>query len=480
MNLHRNRTALALKPDHAKRVYDPSAFFFAIGAGAVFLVGGVDDLVAPWRASLLAVLAGILFIAGSERFLRYREAAWFVGPAFLGVAAYFLWNRILVGDTVLWADLGVFALLLGFEAWSRFGAIPGPVKDTKWQAIAGGLSAVFFVVAMMPWLSVTFRINDGWLYLGGIFGLALFGYGVAVRSKLLTASSLLYQVVAVGTLVLGKWIGSMEGALYWPLVFVVAQIVLIEQASRLPRIGSRLTSLRKRIATTGLLALDLLAIVATWFLALEYVDVAWQPLVLVGAGAVVLGSTRQVLDHRVLTAIAFGVIGTGTMVRLMAESPSGTVALYFGALGLLGFQQLYRFVGAPERVLPGEIGMFSSGAITERRTNLYHFVQWAAVLAGTGLLWALVSMDVADGLITVSWAILAFVLFAAGLAMKERSFRFVSLGLLAAALVRVLTIDVWKLEAVPRILSFIAIGVVLLVLGFVYNRFQATLKRYFQ
>ena len=39
-------------------------------------------------------------------------------------------------------------------------------------------------------------------------------------------------------------------------------------------------------------------------------------------------------------------------------------------------------------------------------------------------------------------------------------------------------IDVWKLETLYRILSFMALGIVLLVLGFIYNKYQEKLKEW--
>jgi uncharacterized membrane protein len=41
-----------------------------------------------------------------------------------------------------------------------------------------------------------------------------------------------------------------------------------------------------------------------------------------------------------------------------------------------------------------------------------------------------------------------------------------------------MVIDVWKLETLYRILSFMALGVVLLVLGFIYNRYQEKIREW--
>ena len=52
------------------------------------------------------------------------------------------------------------------------------------------------------------------------------------------------------------------------------------------------------------------------------------------------------------------------------------------------------------------------------------------------------------------------------------------LAILTCALGRVVIVDVWRLETVYRILSFAALGVVLLVLGFIYNKYQEKLRQW--
>jgi uncharacterized membrane protein len=42
----------------------------------------------------------------------------------------------------------------------------------------------------------------------------------------------------------------------------------------------------------------------------------------------------------------------------------------------------------------------------------------------------------------------------------------------------VFVFDVWKLETIHRILSFMALGVVLLVLGFIYNKYQDKIRQW--
>ena len=80
--------------------------------------------------------------------------------------------------------------------------------------------------------------------------------------------------------------------------------------------------------------------------------------------------------------------------------------------------------------------------------------------------------------LTASWSGLALALFACGMALHERMYRWLGLGVLAAALGRVVVFDVWKLETTYRILSFMALGIVLLVLGYIYNKYQETIRQW--
>ncbi len=60
--------------------------------------------------------------------------------------------------------------------------------------------------------------------------------------------------------------------------------------------------------------------------------------------------------------------------------------------------------------------------------------------------------------------------------LHERMYRWLGLAGLAAALGRIVIFDVWKLETNYRVLSFLALGVVLIVLGYVYTRYQDKIR----
>ncbi len=104
------------------------------------------------------------------------------------------------------------------------------------------------------------------------------------------------------------------------------------------------------------------------------------------------------------------------------------------------------------------------------------------VIVGGLTLWLFLSRNVlqhASGFyLTACWSALALVLFGFGLLVRERMYRWLGLGVLACALGRVVLFDVWKLDTVFRILSFMALGIALLILGFIYNKYQEKFKEW--
>ncbi|MDB6122899.1 MAG: Membrane protein-like protein [Pedosphaera sp.] len=109
-------------------------------------------------------------------------------------------------------------------------------------------------------------------------------------------------------------------------------------------------------------------------------------------------------------------------------------------------------------------------------------VHAGTMILGGLCLWLFLSrwvLTTADGFyLTATWSGWALVLFIAGIVLRERVYRWLGLSVLACALGRVAVFDVWHLEVIYRILSFMALGIVLLVLGFLYNKYQEKIKEW--
>lgn len=80
--------------------------------------------------------------------------------------------------------------------------------------------------------------------------------------------------------------------------------------------------------------------------------------------------------------------------------------------------------------------------------------------------------------LTVAWALLALVLFFAGLLLSARLFRLGGLAILGLSVVRIVMFDVWGLDLALRIVTFLVLGTVLLLLGFLYNRYEAKIRQW--
>jgi hypothetical protein len=109
-------------------------------------------------------------------------------------------------------------------------------------------------------------------------------------------------------------------------------------------------------------------------------------------------------------------------------------------------------------------------------------VQGAVILIGGLSLWLFVSRWVSQMpgkfYLTACWSGLALIFFLCGILVRERVYRWLGLGILACALVRVGFVDIWKLKELYRILSLIALAVVLLLLGYIYSRYQEKIKEW--
>ncbi len=79
---------------------------------------------------------------------------------------------------------------------------------------------------------------------------------------------------------------------------------------------------------------------------------------------------------------------------------------------------------------------------------------------------------------TLAWAAIGTGALCIGLALRERTYRLCGLGLLALSVLRIFLNDIWGLDPIFRILSFTGLGIALLGLGFIYNKFADKLREW--
>jgi Predicted membrane protein (DUF2339) len=103
--------------------------------------------------------------------------------------------------------------------------------------------------------------------------------------------------------------------------------------------------------------------------------------------------------------------------------------------------------------------------------------QYLFFFAPAILLTVLLSLEVRRGYLTAAWGVEGLAVFLAVLKMHERVYRWFSLLLFLLCIGRVITVDVWNLDPLGRIVSFLGLGVALLAVSFIYARHREMLRR---
>jgi len=95
----------------------------------------------------------------------------------------------------------------------------------------------------------------------------------------------------------------------------------------------------------------------------------------------------------------------------------------------------------------------------------------------TILLTVLLSLEVRRGFLTAAWGLEALIVFLSVLKLDERAYRWFSLVLFLLCVGRIIAVDVWNLDALGRIVSFMGLGAALLAVSFLYARHREILRR---
>jgi hypothetical protein len=222
--------------------------------------------------------------------------------------------------------------------------------------------------------------------------------------------------------------------------------------------------------------------VVAWLLPFElpiaWAIAGWCGLALAGIAAVrVVPEARVVLGSASLALAGFAVFVTLTVVappdRLVVDAGStvvhwgpltdATVALGALAVGLIVGAWLQRSdrLALPAAVVAGVAIVYLLSVAV---------VDWFQVQVGGQPLEDL-QKSASVGL-TVLWSILGGTVFAAGLVTRRTPVRLFGLALLGLATVKVFLVDLAALDVAYRVLSLVALGVLLLISAAVYSRIQ--------
>jgi hypothetical protein len=105
--------------------------------------------------------------------------------------------------------------------------------------------------------------------------------------------------------------------------------------------------------------------------------------------------------------------------------------------------------------------------------SLLNFYTWAGSLAG-GLI---ILLEIRDYWITVCWAVFGASLLLIGFWRQGRQLRYQGLALIMLTIIKVFFYDTRELSTIYRTISFMVLGVILLALSFLYNKYKDKIRK---
>jgi uncharacterized membrane protein len=148
--------------------------------------------------------------------------------------------------------------------------------------------------------------------------------------------------------------------------------------------------------------------------------------------------------------------------------------LTFQSYGLAGITFICMIINTQSAwAAAGVVAAFyAAQALSERHARTFF-----SILA-TLLLTATLYDKVSGSLLTVAWGGEGLLLLAIGFAARERLLRLQGLVVFFVCILKLFVYDLRNLETMYRILSFIALGLILLGVSWIYTRFREHIRRY--
>jgi len=205
-----------------------------------------------------------------------------------------------------------------------------------------------------------------------------------------------------------------------------------------------------------------------------------------GTAVSVAALLLAVLEWRVVPADWLTLAWSTTGVAAVAAGLTRSVA-FLRWVGYV-FLGLASSIAFGQTVLPGDLGpatlvaigtsiaLLFAAALAGRRAlgdapvSVESLVLVALMVLGTGLITVLIAEELRPSMITLAWGLAGLLLLATGFPSGERPLRLCGLALLALCILKLFVYDMRELDALPRILSFVVLGLVLLSVSWVYTR----------
>ena len=437
-----------------------SPTYFSALALLVWVVAISQNVSAVNRPTAYAL--GALVLVASVYVTRLRELSLLAQLLVPLAAFYFMANqaRPSAGESQPWWGFACVAgVALALVHWWQKQTV---VESPRGLRIVGQfVPALILVGVTTSWLNPKLDLTQ-WVWVNSALVLAVTAYGAVMRNWMLALVAQIFGAIAVVNLLF------QSGTVYLPWLPGLAPLA----ALTLLAIGGRrwadacppeLNAARwvRQIAVWYGRAAMVLLIYWTFSFVREP-ELVWSFTAL-GVAAFALAGWRKnqdflvfatVLNICALACLAYQILN-GTSVYW----PNFVAVLVWMAEQQIARRQVERY---PVPVMAHNLAMAGAGVA------LWILIsRWVVERGFTGCFY-----------LTASWSLFAFAIIAAGAVLRERIYRWLGLAVIGLAVGRVVIFDVWKLETIYRIVSLFVLSLVLLTLGFIYNKYQERLRQW--
>ena len=443
------------------------------------------EVASPWIAVSWALFAFLLLVIGD----RVKRKELHVQAYILSVLSLFqLFNvniyaaqpfHLFPAVSVRLITMAMVAVL--FYLCGHWAAVAEFISSAALVGAAYACTGSFLVLVLLHYEVYGPAIAFAW----AVFGVALFELGFFRKSRNWRLQSYAVFAVAFVRLYLLNLDASPRDLLLYtlPIAFVFYYVYIrltliadgdsvgdftfdwqIQAAPVLAYLGSAtLVLFTRSYFQTGP------SLIAWAVLALVFISVAWF--------------THQdvFLHHSVVLAFLFllRAFSYEFFARLHPAAPwfSNRVWYVAAACAILFACQAFAFplrtrFAAEEEENDSETGIVPSvSRFLRRPEQIYFFLPMILVTF-------LILQEVSAGRVTIAWGLEAVAAFLFALIVAERSYRLAGLSLLLGCVGKILVLDVWRQQRSDRYITFIILGVALLLVSFLYTRYSETINRY--
>ena len=419
------------------------------------------------RAPLMAGAA--LLLTASIYVLRVKALPWIAQIFLFSAGLYWLANRsvwtLLETMPPVWNTSLVLGSTLALGHWWQWQrTTTNASRLTGWVKAPAVADALLAVVLLGVWLHPHAPWGDaGWMAEAALLSLALLGYGLLTRYRALAAAGQLLLLVSVVQF-FNQWDRPWDGAgaeRWLALVPLAAILATLAIGRRSAPAGGFDQGWLGRIAVVY----EGVALVLFLFWVGRYVPPAVRFPLLVLGGALIFGLGCLSRVRRWLVLSIVPTVAALCVFWLVDDSIERRSWLALAGALLLAAQQQFGKRWLKEDA-PAWFPAKAQGALMT-----------AAVCCAWAFLTA--RMERWEGsafTLAASWSLFAPLVLAAGLVLRERVYRWLGLLILAATLGHIVLFDLSGLDSLGRAISSFALGLVVLGMGFFYNRYHSKIR----